>query len=178
MGGGRTFLEGSIDHIISRDYKMNRSSFIYCGLATSQFLQATTLEKKDEPKRNRTLDRLLTSGMFHPRAKRAHTTSIVCGAGGNLQRWQRFQRPQPSDGPSPNWPSGRSMDRGRSCQETSATSAVCHHVFCWTCLPCLLSLAEYSPFVSIICLPPSTPSHPSPFWLRAPPPPFYFFYFF
>ena len=30
----KTFLEGSVDHIIYRDYIVNRHSFIYCGLAT------------------------------------------------------------------------------------------------------------------------------------------------
>ena len=35
-GGGflKTFLEGSVDHIIYRDYTVNRRSFIYCTLAT------------------------------------------------------------------------------------------------------------------------------------------------
>ena len=30
----KTFLVGSVDHIICRDYIVNRSSFIYCSLAT------------------------------------------------------------------------------------------------------------------------------------------------
>ena len=29
----KTFLEGSVDHITYRDYKVNRRSFIYCRLA-------------------------------------------------------------------------------------------------------------------------------------------------
>ena len=36
LGGGffETFLEGSVDHIIYRDYTVNRRFFIYCSLAT------------------------------------------------------------------------------------------------------------------------------------------------
>ena len=33
-GGGETFLEGSVDHIIYRVYTANRRSFIYCSLAS------------------------------------------------------------------------------------------------------------------------------------------------
>ena len=32
-GGGKTFLEGTVDYIIHRDYIVNRRSFIYCSLA-------------------------------------------------------------------------------------------------------------------------------------------------
>ena len=31
----KTFLEGSVDHVIYRDYIVNRRFFIYCSLATS-----------------------------------------------------------------------------------------------------------------------------------------------
>ena len=35
-GGVKTFLVGSVDHIIYRDYIVNRRSFIYCSLDTTQ----------------------------------------------------------------------------------------------------------------------------------------------
>ena len=38
-GGGffKTFLERSVDHIIYRDYGVNRRSLIYCSLASGRF---------------------------------------------------------------------------------------------------------------------------------------------
>ena len=43
-GGGffKTFLEGSVDHVIYRDYVVNRRSFIYCNLATLHLKQRMT----------------------------------------------------------------------------------------------------------------------------------------
>ena len=39
----KTFLEGSVDHIIYMDNTVNRSSFIYCSLATERQSSATTI---------------------------------------------------------------------------------------------------------------------------------------
>ena len=38
-----TYLEGSVDHIIYMDNTVNRSSFIYCSLATERQSSATTI---------------------------------------------------------------------------------------------------------------------------------------
>ena len=44
FGGGdfKTLLEGSVDHIIYRDYIVNRRSFIYCSLTTVKSLMLTS----------------------------------------------------------------------------------------------------------------------------------------
>ena len=43
-GGGffETFLEGSVDHVIYKDYIVNWRSFIYCSLATVKSLMLTS----------------------------------------------------------------------------------------------------------------------------------------
>ena len=40
LGFLKTFLEGSVDRVIYRDYKVNRRFFIYCSLATRDIFAA------------------------------------------------------------------------------------------------------------------------------------------